>query len=58
MGIKGRILIVDDDSSVRKVLTAILEEKGYDVEAVGNRREAMEGTALLTEMKETVPKNG
>jgi len=72
---RGNILIVDDDSSIRKVLTAILEEKGYNVEAVENGRKAiertktkfynlalidirlpdMEGTTLLTEMKENVP---
>jgi two-component system response regulator AtoC len=76
MGRKGNILIVDDDTSIRKVLTAILEEKGYDVEAVENGRRAiektkikfynlalidirlpdMEGTTLLSEMKENVPK--
>jgi DNA-binding NtrC family response regulator len=76
MGRKGNILIVDDDTSIRKVLTAILEEKGYDVEAVENGRRAiektkikfynlalidirlpdMEGTMLLSEMKENVPK--
>jgi len=76
MGRKGNILIVDDDPSIRKVLTAILEEKGYNVETVENGRKAiektktkfynlalidirlpdMEGTTLLTEMKETVPK--
>jgi len=31
---KGNILVVDDDPSIRKVLAAILEEKGYNVEAV------------------------
>jgi len=31
---KGSILVVDDDPSIRKVLAAILEEKGYNVEAV------------------------
>jgi len=76
MGRRGNILIVDDDASIRRVLTAILEEKGYNVEAVENGRKAiektktkfynlalidirlpdMEGTTLLTEMKENVPK--
>jgi DNA-binding NtrC family response regulator len=76
MGGKGSILIVDDDSSIRKVLAAILEEKGYDVETVDNGRKAIEvtkskfynlafidirlpdieGTKLLTEMKENMPK--
>jgi DNA-binding NtrC family response regulator len=72
---KGSILIVDDDPSIRKVLAAILEEKGYDVETVDSGSKAirrsktrfynlalldirlpdMEGTELLTQMKQTVP---
>jgi len=72
----ARILVVDDDESVRKVLATILEEKGYVVDTVENGKEAieksdakfynlalidirlpdMEGTKLLTAMKETVPK--
>lgn len=38
---KAKILVVDDDSSIRKVLTAILEEKGYNVEAVETGKEAI-----------------
>ena len=38
---KARILIVDDDESIRKVLTEILTEKGYHVEAVENGRKAI-----------------
>jgi len=38
---KANILVVDDDPSIRKVLTAILEEKGYTVETAGNGREAI-----------------
>ena len=38
---KARILIVDDDESIRKVLTEILSEKGYHVEAVENGRKAI-----------------
>lgn len=34
METKGNILIVDDDPSIRKVLAAILVEKGYTVETV------------------------
>jgi len=72
----ARILIVDDDESVRKSLIMILEEKGYSVDTAENGREAieksnrnfynialidirlpdMEGTQLLTAMKETLPK--
>jgi len=37
----ARILIVDDDENIRKVLMAILEDKGYDMEAVGTAREAI-----------------
>lgn len=42
MGRKSSILIVDDDPSIRKTLAAILEEKGYDVEAVETGEEALE----------------
>lgn len=37
-----RILIVDDDENIRKVLLAILEDKGYAVESAGTAREAVE----------------
>jgi DNA-binding NtrC family response regulator len=37
-----RILIVDDDENIRKVLLAILEDKGYAVESVGTAKEAVE----------------
>ena len=37
-----RILIVDDDENIRKVLLAILEDKGYTVESAGTAREAVE----------------
>lgn len=72
----ARILVIDDDESVRKVLVAALEHEGYVVdtaergsEAVGKSHENfynlalidirlpdMEGTRLLSEMRETVPK--
>jgi len=38
---KASILVVDDDPSIRKVLTAILEEKGYTVETAENGRDAI-----------------
>jgi len=41
MSEKANILIVDDDPSIRKTLTAILEEKGYDVETVETGKEAI-----------------
>jgi DNA-binding NtrC family response regulator len=37
----ARILIVDDDESIRKVLTAILDEEGYVVETAESGREAI-----------------
>ena len=72
----ARILVVDDDESIRKTIATILKEKGYAVETAQNGKEAieksknnfynlalidirlpdMEGTKLLTSMKETTPK--
>ncbi|MGD0160559.1 MAG: response regulator [Candidatus Bathyarchaeia archaeon] len=40
----ARILIVDDDENIRKVLMAILEDKGYQMEAVGSAMEAIKKT--------------
>lgn len=39
-----RILVVDDDDSIRKVLASILEEKGYMVDTAQNGKEAIEKT--------------
>ncbi|MCJ7699242.1 response regulator, partial [Candidatus Bathyarchaeota archaeon] len=39
-----RILIIDDDENIRKVLVAILEDEGYNVESVGTAKEAIERT--------------
>ena len=39
-----RILVVDDDENIRKVLVAILEGEGYNVESVGTAKEAIEKT--------------
>jgi len=44
MGETARILVVDDDRSVRKVLTAILEDEGYRVESVSTAKKAIERT--------------
>lgn len=38
---KPRILLVDDDTSIRKVLKAILEEKGYIVDTAESGRQAI-----------------
>jgi two-component system response regulator PilR (NtrC family) len=76
MSESARILIVDDDESIRKVLTAILQEEGYIVDTARSGKEAIEktennfynlalvdirlpdveGTKLLSMMKETIPK--
>jgi len=73
---KVRILVVDDDETIRTVFRTRLTAEGYDVDTAANGAEAieksnvtfynlalvdvrlpdMEGTKLLTEMKETVPK--
>lgn len=37
-----RILVVDDDENIRKVLVAILEDEGYIVESVGTAKEAID----------------
>jgi DNA-binding NtrC family response regulator len=38
---KTNILVVDDEPSIRKVLKAILEEKGHNVETAENGKEAI-----------------
>lgn len=40
----ARILIVDDDENIRKVLQAILEEEGYSVDTAETAKEAIEKT--------------
>lgn len=72
---KGRILVVDDDEGIRKVVAEALKSEGYLVDAVSNGKDAveksqtnfynlalvdirlpdMEGTKLLTSMKQTTP---
>lgn len=37
-----RILVVDDDESIRKTISAILEERGYVVDTAENGKEAIE----------------
>ena len=44
MSRKARILVVDDDENIRKVVIAILEDEGYTVESVGTAKEAIEKT--------------
>jgi len=42
MGELARILIVDDDESIRKVLATILEDKGYATDTAKNGKEAIQ----------------
>ncbi len=76
MGERARILVVDDEESIRKVLVTILEDEGYYVETAKDGKETVtktnnkfynlalidirlpdiEGTKLLTAMKDTTPK--
>lgn len=44
MGETARILIIDDDENIRKVLTTILEDEGYTVESVDTAKKAIERT--------------
>ena len=39
---RARILIIDDDESIRKILSAILEDEGYFVETAENGKEALD----------------
>ena len=41
MGERARILVVDDDESIRKVLATILEDNGYAVDTAKNGKEAV-----------------
>lgn len=45
MGERARILIVDDDESIRKVLATVLEESGYTVDTAGTGEEGIEKTS-------------
>ncbi len=42
MGEHARILVVDDDESIRKVLATVLEESGYAVDTAGTGEEGIE----------------
>ncbi|MEM2465935.1 MAG: response regulator [Candidatus Bathyarchaeia archaeon] len=44
MAENARILIVDDDENIRKVLTTILEEEGYTVDEAENAKKAIDKT--------------
>src|SRR5690349_6781394 len=42
MAQQEKIMVVDDEPSIRKYLQTLLEVEGFDVEAVGSGREAIE----------------
>jgi len=74
--IKAKILVVDDDEGIRKVITTALNDEFYVTDTASNGKEAiekskttlynlaiidihlpdMEGTQLLSELKDTTPK--
>ncbi|HKZ88325.1 MAG TPA: response regulator [Candidatus Bathyarchaeia archaeon] len=76
MNNQSRILVIDDDENITKVVSAILKEEGYDVESAGTGGEAvkksqkthydlmlidvrlpdMDGTELLTKVRDTMPR--
>ena len=76
MGEQFKVLVIDDDESIRTTTSAILENEGYDVDTAENGKEAIEkskadlykvalidfrlpdmnGTELLTTLKETIPR--
>jgi DNA-binding NtrC family response regulator len=76
LGEHARILVIDDDEGIRKTLSAILQDEGYEVETAESGKEAilksnagfynlalidvrlldMQGTELLTRIKDTVPR--
>jgi two-component system response regulator AtoC len=42
MAVKERVLVVDDEPSIRKYLQTLLEVDGFDVEAVGSGKDALD----------------
>jgi len=76
MNKSARILVIDDEESIRKTVSMSLERAGYVVDTAENGKQAiemseanfynlalidirlpdMEGTELLTAMKETTPR--
>jgi DNA-binding NtrC family response regulator len=74
-GEKGRIIVIDDDEGIRRVVATALGNEGYITATASNGKEAieksqtnfynlalidirlpdMDGTTLLTAMKETTP---
>ena len=59
MASKEKILVVDDEPSIRKYLQTLLEVDGFDVETVSSGREALEkvraGLTSLEEVFRVIP---
>jgi len=75
-GKKARILVIDDDEGIRRVLSTVLEDTGhlvdtakdgedaiqraatttYDLALIDIRLPDMDGTKLLTKMKDSTPR--
>jgi len=45
MTVKPHLLVVDDEAGIRESLSSILEDEGYEVDAVGSAEEALERAA-------------
>ena len=45
MTVKPHLLVVDDEVGIRESLSSILEDEGYDVDAVGSAEEALQRAA-------------
>jgi DNA-binding NtrC family response regulator len=43
---RGRVLVVDDDRTVRNLIARILDEAGYEVETAGDGRSALEAMSV------------
>jgi DNA-binding NtrC family response regulator len=44
LGENARVIVIDDDESIRKILTTILEEEGYEVDTANTGKEAIRKT--------------
>ena len=76
MSESARVLVIDDEETIRKTISMTLQHAGYSVDTAENGREAvrksegsfynlavidvrlpdMEGTELLTKLKDTTPR--
>jgi DNA-binding NtrC family response regulator len=76
MNLNARILVIDDDENIRKVVEAILRDQGYEVDTAESGNDAikktqknhydlmlidirlpdMEGTEILSRVRDTTPR--